>query len=187
MDRVCFKSMGGGGKTNMKERADQHFSALQQIIPTVKRLMLFDFDSAEDAFHPEPGNPALAEWKRKNIENYLLVPPAWKRAALRQLDFGENELFAQPVLQAIDNFFAGENLMLPNGKNWRDVAANVFKVVDGKRILFEDDGSLFQQLRSGSPSVMLTREQVAMNMIGDEIHDDVRGFIGKVVAMIGKG
>lgn len=185
MDKVCFKSMGGGGKVNMKERGDQHFAALQQIIPSVKRLMLFDFDSAEDAFHPKPGNASLAEWKRKNIENYLLVPSAWKRAALRQLDFGENELFAQPVLQAIDNFFAGENLTLPSGKNWRDVSANVFKVVDGKRILFADNDSLFQKLRNGSPSLVLTREQVAMNMTDDEIHDDVHGFIRKVVAMTG--
>lgn len=185
MDKLCFKSMGGGGKLNMKARANEHFAALQQVIPTVKRLMLFDFDSAEDAFHPEPGNASLAEWKRKNIENYLLVPSAWKRAALRQLDFGEGELFAAPVLQTIDDFFAGENLTLPSGKTWRDVSANVFKVVDGKRILFADNDSLFQKLRNGSPSLVLTREQVAMNMTDDEIHDDVHEFIGKVVALVG--
>ena len=74
---------------------------------------------------------------------------------------------------------------MPSGKNWRDVSANVFKVVDGKRILFADNDSLFQKLRNGSPSLVLTREQVAMNMTDDEIHDDVRGFIGKVVAMTG--
>jgi hypothetical protein len=88
-------------------------------------------------------------------------------------------------LQAIDNFFAGENLTLPAGKNWRDVSANVFKVVDGKLILFADNDSLFQKLRNASPSLVLTREQVAMNMTDDEIHDDVHGFIGKVVAMTG--
>lgn len=183
MDKVCFRSMGGGGKANMKERADTHFAALQQIIPHVRRLMLFDFDSAEDAFHPKPGNPSLAEWKRRNIENYLLVPPAWKRALLRQLDFREDELFSLPVLQMIDDFFSGENLTLPTGKSWRNVSANIFQMVDGKRILFENDDSLFQRLRNGSPSLTLTREQVAMNMIADEIHDDVHHFIGKTVAM----
>ncbi|MDP2810677.1 MAG: ATP-binding protein [Rhodocyclaceae bacterium] len=186
MDKVCFKSMGGGGKKSMRDRANEHFSALQQIIPAVKRLMLFDFDSAEDAFHPKPANPSLAEWKRKNIENYLLVPSAWKRAAIRQLDFGESELFAQPVLKVIDDFFEGENLTLPSGKTWRDVSANVFKVVDGKRILFENNESLFQQLRNGVPPVLLTREQVAISMTDDEIHDDVRQFIGKVVAMVSR-
>lgn len=183
MDKVCFRSMGGGGKANMKDRADAHFAALQQIIPNVRRLMLFDFDSDEDAFHPKPGNPSLAEWKRRNIENYLLVTPAWKRAALRQLDFGEDELFALPVLQTIDDFFNGENLTLPANKSWLNVSANIFQLVDGKRILFENDDSLFQQLRKGSPSLTLTREQVAMNMLADEIHDDVHRFIGKVVDM----
>ncbi|MDP2822335.1 MAG: AAA family ATPase, partial [Sulfuritalea sp.] len=59
MDKVCFKSMGGGGKKSMRDRANEHFAALQQIIPAVKRLMLFDLDSAEDAFHPKPDNPSL--------------------------------------------------------------------------------------------------------------------------------
>ena len=35
MDKVCFKTMGGGGKKNMKERADAHFKALRQIVPSV--------------------------------------------------------------------------------------------------------------------------------------------------------
>ena len=187
MDRICFKTMDGGGKTNMRERANAHFAAVKQIIPPVSKLMLFDYDSGDEAFHPEPDNPGLSEWKRKNIENYLLVPDAWKRAVLRLLEYGEDELFAQPALQVIDDFFSGENLTLPPGKSWRDVAANVFSVVDGKRILFENDNSLFQQIRSGSPSVMLTREQVAMSMTADEIHDDVHHFIAKVVAMAGLG
>ena len=82
IDKVCFKSMGGGGKANMKERADQHFLALRQIIPTVARLMLFDFDDVNEAFQPPANNPVLFEWKRKNIENYLLVPDAWRRAGV---------------------------------------------------------------------------------------------------------
>jgi len=85
IDKVCFKTMGGGGKENMREGADKHFAALKQIIPGAKRLMLFDHDDSDTAFHPAPDNPALAEWKRKNIENYLLVPDAWKRAALHAL------------------------------------------------------------------------------------------------------
>ena len=185
MDKVCFKSMGGGGKENMKTKADEHFAALKQIIPEVSRLMLFDYDDSDGAFHPQPDNPSLAEWKRKNIENYLLVPDAWRRAALRQMEYGEDELFAQPVLHAINAFFAGQNLTLPPGKTWRNVTANVFSVVDGKRILFENDDSLFHQLRNGSPSVKLVREQVAINMLPDEIHEDVHQFIGKLVALVG--
>ncbi|OGQ94110.1 MAG: chromosome segregation protein SMC [Deltaproteobacteria bacterium RIFOXYD12_FULL_57_12] len=181
MDKVYFRTMGGGGKENMKERADEHFKALQQVIPQVSRLMLFDYDERDNVFHPEPDNPTLAEWKRKNIENYLLVPEAWKRTAQR---LGGN-LFALPVLPVIDDFFVGQNLTLPPGKTWRNVTANVFSVVDGKRILFENNDSLFHQLRNGSPSLQLIREQVAMSMTADELHEDVHQFIGKLTAMLG--
>ena len=177
--------MGGGAKENMKTRADDHFAALKQIIPEVSRLMLFDHDDTNTAFHPEPDNPTLVEWKRKNIENYLLVPDAWRRAALRQMEYGEDELFAQPVLNAINAFFASQNLTLPPGKTWRNVTANVFSVVDGKHILFDNDDALFHQLRNGSPSVKLVREQVAINMLPDEINEDVHQFIGKLVALVG--
>jgi len=183
MDSVCFKSMGGGDKEHMKTRADEHFAALTQIIPKVSRLMLFDYDSSADAFHPRANNPTLAEWKRKNIENYLLVPDAWKRAALHSLQLNEDNLFAQSVLAAIDEFFISQNLTLPRGKTWQNVTANVFSVVDGKRILFEDDNSLFHQLRMGDPSVQLLRERVAMSMVADEIHEDVHHFVSKLAAM----
>lgn len=186
MDRVYFKTMDGGGKKNMKERADQHFAALQQIVPGVSRLMLFDFDDLSDAFHPQPNNSSLAEWERKNIENYLLVPDAWKRAALQQLGYAEDELFAQPTQEFIDDFFIGENLTLPPGKTWRNVSANVFSVVDGKRILFENDNSLFHQLRNGETPMLLIRERVAMSMTTDEIHEDVHQFLGKLKVFTGQ-
>jgi hypothetical protein len=67
------------------------------------------------------------------------------------------------------------------------VTANVFSAVDGKRILFEDDDSLFQQLRTGTPPVQLIREQIAVSMTADEIHDDVHQFIGKLVSMTDTG
>ncbi|MBK7201309.1 AAA family ATPase [Candidatus Amarolinea dominans] len=181
--KVCFKAMSGGSKKDMKVKADEHFAALQQIIPGVARLMLFDYDSSENAFHPDPNNPALAEWKRKNIENYLLVSDAWKRAALKQLNIGEGELFALPVLGIIDEFFTGQNLTLPPGRNWRSITANVFSVVDGKRILFENDDSLFHQLRNAKQAAQLLREQVAAIMTIAEIHEDVHRFFSKLVAL----
>ena len=185
IDKVCFKSMGGGGKENMRERAAQHFAALQQIIPDVARLMLFDFDDQDAAFHPDAGNPVLAEWKRKNIENYLLVPDAWRRAALRALRLKEDDLFAESTLRLIDAFFVDQNLTLPPGRSWRSVAANVFGVVDGKRILFENPDALFHQLRNADPPLQLKREDVALCMSAEEIHDDVHEFIGKLQRMTG--
>ncbi len=183
MDKISFKSMAGGKKKEMKARADGHFAALQQIIPAVSRLMLFDYDDGDSAFHPEPENPVLVEWKRKNIENYLLVPDAWRRAALGQTEWGEDDLFADPFLQVINNFFSEQNLTLPPGKNWRNVMANVFSVVDGKRILFENHDSLFHQLRNRTPSLQVIREQVAMSMVADDIHEDVHQFMGKLIAL----
>jgi len=183
MNKICFKSMGGGDKKDMKKRADDHFSALKQIIPGVSKLMLLDYDDRDNSYHPKPGNPGLVEWKRKNIENYLLVPDAWKRAALQQMQCREDYLFAQPVLQSIDTFFADQNMTLPKGKTWRNVSADIFNVVDGKRILFERGDSLFHKLRSGTHKIMVLREQVAMSMVADEIHEDVHHFMSKLKAL----
>lgn len=183
IDSLCFKLMGGGGKKNMKERADKHFEALQQIVPGVKRLVLFDYDSSDDAFHPKLDNPSLSEWRRKNIENYLLVPDAWKRAALRLLGCGEDDLFAQGALKSVDDFFAGQNLMLPRGKTWRSVSADIFAQVNGKRILFESDDSLFHVLRGRDTPLEVVREAVAGAMTADEIHEDVHRFFQKLSAL----
>lgn len=180
MDKICFKSMNGGDKNKMKELADKHFEALTKIVPDVRRLMLFDFDDYETAFHPKANNVTLYEWKRKNIENYLLVPDAWKRAALAYAKSTDEDLFSQSMLKIIGDFFSGENLTLPPGKTWKDVDANVFSVVDGKAILFENDNSLFHQLMSGRPSIQLPREQVAGFMTNDEMHQDIHDFFEKI-------
>jgi predicted ATPase len=183
--RFCFRSMGGGSKIAMKEAADGHFAALQQIIPEVKRKMLFDYDDSNRAFHPTADNPSLAEWKRKNIENYLLVPDAWKRTILKQNGATSADLFTRHFMEIVDRFFSDQNLTLPAGRTWRDVAANIFSVVDGKRILFEDDESLFQILRRASPTMLLIRELVASNMTADEIHQDVHKFVGSLASLVG--
>lgn len=184
IDKVYFKIMSGGGKENMKAKADEHFKALQQVIPQASRLMLFDYDEREIAFHPEPDNATLAEWKRKNIENYLLVPGAWKRAAVSIMGCKEENLFAFPVLQMIDGFFVDQNLTLPPTKTWRNVTAQWFSAVDGKRILFENDDSLFHLLRNGAPSLRLNPEQIALSMTADELHEDVHQFFNKLETMV---
>jgi hypothetical protein len=91
-----------------------------------------------------------------------------------------------PLQNIIDQFFSGENVTLPPGAAWRDVRANIFSVVDGKRILFENDGSLFQLLRAATPSVELPRDSVAANMSVDEIHEDIHQFLGSLSALVGE-
>jgi hypothetical protein len=182
MENICFKVMGGGSKQEMKQLADKHFAAVGEIIPGVNRLMLFDYDSDEGAFHPDADNPTLVEWRRKNIENYLLVPASWKHAALSLLQCEEDDLFALDTMRAIDGFFADQNLTLPAGRTWRSVTANIFSVLDGKRILFENDDSLFHTLRRGTPLIEVLRERVAGLMAADEIHEDVHQFFTKLKA-----
>jgi hypothetical protein len=184
LGKVCFRAMGGGPKQQMKEAADRHFEAVQQIIPEARRLMLFDYDDSQRAFHPDPDNPVLYEWKRKNIENYLLVPDAWLRVAFTRSDIDPEGLFAVPVKELIRGYFAGENLTLPPGKSWKDVSANIFNVVDGKKILFENENSLFQQLRANNPSIEVLRDTVAAAMNNDEIHEDVYRFFEKLKAVV---
>jgi ABC-type lipoprotein export system ATPase subunit len=180
IDKLCFHAMGGGAKPDMKKAADEHYAALQQIVPGVKRMMLFDYDDAARAFHPRAGNPSLAEWQRKNIENYILVPEAWKRAILKRAGSDAPDILTWPVVRVVEQFFSDQNLTLPPGRSWRDVNANIFSIVDGKRILFEAEDSLFQALKNATPPLPVLREEVAQHMTSDEIHNDVHEFMRKL-------
>jgi hypothetical protein len=180
MLKLVFHTMAGGSKKDMRESADRHFEALRQVLPHVRRVMVFDFDTERTAFHPEPNNPALFEWSRKNIENYLLVPDAWRRAIFDDPVFSLGEVFAQQALQVVQRFFAEQNLTLPAGRTWRDVSANVFQVVDGKRILFENPDALFHQLHNLDHKLTLSREKVAAAMKPDELHANVHDLFVKL-------
>lgn len=190
LNQACFRVMQGGSKEKMKDDSKRHFDGVKQIIPSAKRLVLFDYDD-DKTFHPEHGNPVLYEWQRKNIENYLLVPDAWIRAALRKIGASDNDIFLSPIRALIEDFFAGENLTLPLGQSWRNVKANIFQVVNGKKLLFENSDSLFQRLKSyelpiqSTPALELTREMVAASMIADEIHEDVHQFFNKLSQLSG--
>jgi hypothetical protein len=184
---VCFHHMGGGTKPQMRATADRHFEGIRQVFPSARRLILFDHDTSASAFHPAEGNPALVEWKRRNIENYLLVPAAWIRAATTLLRLPEDDLMLEPVRRTIDDFFASENLSLPRGQAWRSVSARVFRDVDGKKLLFEDDNSLFARLRACDPPVDALKEVVAANMKADELHEDVHAFFGRLLVALKGG
>ena len=166
----------GSTKELMKESADSHYNALKQIIPNLKRIQLMDYDS-DDTFHPKENNPCLKEWKRKNIDNYLLVPSAWKRAVAKQLNEPEESLFLQTYYKIIDDFFISQNLTLPQGYNWKNLKANIFAVVDGKKILFEDKDSLFHQIKACDDRMLIINRQiVASSMIPEELHEDIYHF-----------
>jgi hypothetical protein len=190
LNQACFRVMRGGSKEKMNHDSKRHFDGIKQIIPSTKRLVLFDYDE-DETFHPGDNNPALYEWRRKNIENYLLVPDAWIRAALQKISIGEDDIFSSPIRELIENFFAGENLTLPPSQSWRDVKANIFQLVNGKKLLFENPDSLFQRLKSyelpiqSTSALELTREIVAASMLADEIHEDVHQLFDKLSQLLG--
>jgi len=166
--------LGGSSKSEMKTRSDTHYKALKQINSNVKRVVLFDYDS-EEGYHPENNNAVIREWKRKNIENYLLVSEAWKKAVLDSLNINDFDLYTNKYQEIIDEFFLEQNLNLPKGFNWSNVKANIFQEVNGKRILFENSDSLFQRLKDVN-DVKVNREKVAINMSKEMIHEDVKLF-----------
>lgn len=183
LKRFFIEAMGGTTKVEMKKKADQHYGGLRKIVPNVKRIILFDYDSEETSFHPVSGNPALFEWGRKNIENYLLVPSVWKRAVLDKRNEVSENLFNGPILKIVDDFFVGENLLLPPGTTWRNVDANIFKEVNGKKILFEQQTALFQKLNQAA-NLKINRETVSRNFLPDELHIDVINFFTKLESVL---
>ncbi len=182
LEKFCIQTLGGSTKDEMKKRSDTHFNALKQIHGNVKRVVLFDYD-ADDSFHPQPDNLVIKEWKRKNIENYLLVPDAWKNAVLDVLNRSEYDLLNNSNHEIIDDFFNEQGLLLPKGYNWNNVKANIFQAVDGKRILFENSDSLFQRLKSKN-NLTINREKVSINMSKEMIHDDIVNFFNHLSSII---
>lgn len=179
--------LGGSTKKEMKEKADKHFKALKQINSNVKRAILLDYDNDEVAINPDSNNVNLNEWKRKNIDNYLLVPNAWKRAVAKELsgDINNPDLFLNQYFDVIDEFFNSENLTLPRSFSWKNINASIFKIIDGKKLLFENKNSLFEQIKSISDKkLIINRLAVSSSMENSEIHEDVELFFNNLLKII---
>lgn len=183
LGKFYIQTLGGSTKDEMKKRSDTHFNALKQIHGNVKRVVLFDFD-ADDSFHPLPENLVIKEWKRKNIENYLLVPDAWESAVLDVLNCSKFDLLNNSNQEIIDDFFNEQGLLLPKGFSWVNVKANIFQAVDGKRILYENSDSLFQRLKTKN-SLTVNREKVSTNMSKEMIHSDILNFFDHLTSIAG--
>lgn len=181
LGKFYFKVMGGGTKEKMKEAAESHFRGLRQIVPLVQRMILFDFDSESSSLNPGKDNLHLYEWKRKNIENYLLVEDAWVRTGERAIS---NSLFLSQIRNRIKEFFAAQNLTLPPNAAWKSLSTEVFKVVDGKKLLFENENSLFQQLRALELPLDFNKETIADHMKEEELHQDIEDFFFKLERLV---
>ncbi|MDR0682813.1 MAG: ATP-binding protein, partial [Dysgonamonadaceae bacterium] len=176
--------LGGGSKERMKARMEDHFKALREINPRVKRAILFDFDNAS-VFHPEETNPVFNEWQRRNIDNYLLVPAAWVRAIVRDLGLKDDDLFSSKYTALVNDFFVGQNLTLPKNASWKNVQANIFQVINGKVILFENKDSLFNQIKEKSNGqLVINRTKVASAMTREELHIDIEKFFENLETIV---
>lgn len=174
--------LGGSTKIEMKEKAKNHFEALKQIVPNLKQAILLDYDSEEVALNPPANQPTLNEWKRKNIDNYLLVSDAWKRAAAKEFE----GVFLQSCNDIIDTAFNEQNLTLPFGSTWKNVKAQIFSVLDGKKLLFENKESLFHKIRLlNNSELKINRSAVASSMLPEEIHEDVDKFFKNLEIIVG--
>lgn len=168
--------LNGTSKQDMKNRAEAHFSAMRQINPAIKRVQLLDYDT-EEGYHPNEDNPCIKEWKRKNIDNYLMVDSAWKRAVAKQLNEQMDSLFLQPYNTIINDFFSEQNLTLSPNTTWKNVKAQIFSVLDGKKLLFSNNDSLFHRIKSfGDRELIINRTTVAASMLKQELHQDIIDF-----------
>lgn len=168
--------LNGTSKQDMKDRAEAHFSAMRQINPAIKRVQLLDYDT-EKGYHPNEDNPCIKEWKRKNIDNYLMVDSAWKRAVAKQLNEQMDSLFLQPYNTIINDFFSEQNLTLSPNTTWKNVKAQIFSVLDGKKLLFSNNDSLFHRIKSfGDRELIINRTTVAASMLKQELHQDIIDF-----------
>jgi len=146
-----------------------------------------DYDNDETAFHPTVREqPFFNEWKRKNIDNYLLVPHAWKRAVKRESNI--QELFLEPYNSVIDKFFSERGLILIKGSSWKNIKTPGFDLVDGKKLLFENQDSLFEQIKNiEDTKLKINRSSVATAMTQDEIHEDVLLFFDNLKIIVEQG
>jgi len=177
--------LGGGNKIEMKDKAEKHFKSLQQIVPNLKRAILLDYDNDEVALNPSSNQFVMNEWKRKNIDNYLLVSDSWKRAVAVATKYEVDNLFLQPYYQVIDMFFAEQNLTLPKGSTWTNLKAQIFSLVDGKKLLFENEDSLFNRIKNTNETeTKINRLTVASAMIKEEIHEDVVSFFDNLQKIV---
>ncbi len=168
--------LGGSSKTEMQKKAESHFGALKSIVPNLKRAIILDYDNDDVAINPPENQPVCNEWKRKNIDNYLLVPNAWKEAVANEMNVSINDLFLEPYKKLIDDEFIGQNLSLPPNATWKNVKAQIFSVLDGKKLLFENQDSLFSKIKNLPEGFKLNRLKVASAMKAHEIHEDVEHF-----------
>ena len=86
-------------------------------------------------------------------------------------------MFLQPYTNLIDNYFNEQGLYVPPTYSLKNLNVTTFKVVDGKKLLFEDENCLFERIKNISNNELkINRLTLAQNMDYNEIHQDIEEF-----------
>jgi hypothetical protein len=189
MKGVAFVYLSGGSAKEMLEQADRHFLGCKLLSESAQRLMVLDRNEgkwqariAQDA--------SLLVWNKRHIESYLLVPSAWKRAAMRAAE-QTFELATPALMTAVDAFFQEQS----GGAeiNWLNPTQQAFQDIDAKKMIFDarqiTDGydSLASRLYDtpmGSIPVLVGRRDVAASMKPAEIHADVKAVFRAILRRV---
>lgn len=175
MDRVAFVPLRGGSADEMLQFADRHFRGCKLIGEGAERVMVLDRNDGKWVRRAEH-DPKLFIWRKRHIENYLLVPSAWERAARTAAD-SQFPIASVAAATTVTEFFAAQSRGLT--VDWLNPTEQIFRDVDAKLMLFEarkarEDGYDALTARLHQQSVVVSRGDIASVMSPSEIHDDIK-------------
>jgi hypothetical protein len=186
MSRVAFVTLRGGSAEEMLTLADRHFKACRFLSDAPRRLLILDRNDGK--WQAQMGrDEQLLVWSKRHIESYLLVPAAWVRAAEAAAE-SQFSLARPCAAKAVADFFTEQSRGLT--VDWLHTPDELFREVNAKRMLFgarrekPEDGYDALTARLYAEGVVVTREDVSAAMRPDEIHKDVKGVFGKVLAAL---
>ena len=114
-----------------------------------------------------------------------MIPGVWRKAVSTSLNEHQDSLFFEPYKSIINEFFMNENLQLPPNSSWKNVNASIFKVLDGKKLLFENKDCLFEKIKEyARNSLKINRTILAQNMDFEEIHIDINQFFDNLAFIV---
>jgi hypothetical protein len=173
-------------KTNHPRDAFRHFQGLQFLFPSVRGVVVTDRSERI----PDPSDPIRhLMWRRREIENYLLVWPAIERAFLEEAKRNGKWQQENP----------GELFIQERVKELRDLMTSEFLV--SAALLDQTHSDLYNKKASDDVLVPFFRKafarhgvynslpkdefhRVAEGMRLDEIHDDVRRMLADIGAAL---
>lgn len=179
--KIFCKKLGRVWPTNLvawpwpvggKERK-QLFHQLKSEVPALRALSIVDRDDLEldqvdpqtlrdKSYGPDAEDFKLRVWRRRHIENYLLLPQVISRAS-------------GASLEEVEDFFATHGLVIPENFISRDVVAAMLDA-RGKELVQGSENSI-------KTSFKLSPIEITEAMTVGEVCDDVREFLDQIATI----